>query len=457
MKKDLIATLQAISNGQTTPENELRQCLAVAQGPSCKHVFLGLSSLDSLLGELRAGQNGLLRGLPVSVKDLFDVKEQTTTAGSLVLTNEPPALQDSAAITRLRKAGASVLGRTNMVEFAFSGVGINPHHGTPQAWDALSDQPAQWAGKCLIPGGSSSGAAVSVATGACFIGLGSDTGGSIRIPAAFNGLIGFKSTARRVPVRGALPLSTTLDTVCAITRSVRDAVFAHEVLAARSVPRDRRPLKDLRLLVCKTLMLDDMDSGTQKALERSLSRLSKAGAQLVEKDLPELHELPSLMATGGFSGPESFAWHRARLERERHRYDPRVALRIERGGQMRAHEYIDLMAQRTRWVRRLEDRLVGFDAVLSPTTPIAGIPFEQVAPGEERDAEFFRINGLLLRNTSAVNTLDGCAITIPCHLPGETPMGLMAWHAAMHDDVLLHLAQLLETELQPVARHGVAH
>jgi Asp-tRNA(Asn)/Glu-tRNA(Gln) amidotransferase A subunit family amidase len=214
------------------------------------------------------------------------------------------------------------------------------------------------------------------------------------------------------------------------------------------VARSRRSLQDHKLLICKNMMLEGMDRNTEQAFERSLRRLRQAGAQLVEKDLPELGELPSLMATGGFSGPESFTWHRTWLEHGRDRYDPRVALRIERGGQMKAHEYIDLMVQRAQWVQRMERALLGFDAVLSPTTPVAGIPVEQVAPGEERDAEFFRINALLLRNTSVVNTLDGCAITLPCHRAGEPPMGLMAWHAAMHDDDLLHLAKLLEPLLQ---------
>ena len=457
MKNDLIATLQAISAGHTTAGEVMQRCQEIVRSSSCQKVFLSISSAENLDAEQMQGSDALLRGLPVSIKDLFDVKGQTTTAGSVVLADEPPAKHDSAAVTALRKAGASVMGRTNMVEFAFSGVGVNPHHGTPMAWDARTDQPAVSSGKPLIPGGSSSGAAVSVATGACFIGLGSDTGGSIRIPAAFNGLVGFKNTARRVPIHGALPLSTTLDTVCAITRSARDAVLAHAILSGRRVPRSRKHLQEHKLLVCKTLMLEEMDGRTQQAFERSLSRLSEAGAQIVEKDIPEMLELPGLMATGGFSAPESYAWHRTWLERGRARYDPRVALRIERGGQMKAHEYIDLLAHRAQWIRRLEKSIMGFDAVLSPTTPIAGIPIEQVAPGNERDAEFFRINGLLLRNTSVVNTLDGCAITLPCHHPGEAPMGLMAWHAAMHDDDLLHLAQLMEPLLSITPERSGAH
>ena len=198
-----------------------------------------------------------LAGLAASVKDLFDIAGQTTAAGSTVLADAPPAAHDSVAVARLRKAGASIIGRTNMVEFAFSGVGVNPHFGTPAAWDARF---GALPGAPRVPGGSSSGAGVSVATGAAFIGLGSDTGGSIRIPAALNGVVGFKSTARLVPTTGALPLSTTLDTACAITRTVRDAIVVHEVLAARRVTRSQAPLSQYRLAVPSTVFLDGLDA-----------------------------------------------------------------------------------------------------------------------------------------------------------------------------------------------------
>jgi Asp-tRNA(Asn)/Glu-tRNA(Gln) amidotransferase A subunit family amidase len=389
-----------------------------------------------------------LAGLAVSIKDLFDVQGQITQAGSIVLKNQPQAVADCLAVARLRAAGAGLIGRTNMVEFAFSGVGTNPHHGTPAAWDGLYDQAVGALGQPHAPGGSSSGAAVSVATGAAFIGLGSDTGGSIRVPAALNGIVGFKNTARLVPTQGALPLSTTLDTVCAMTRTVRDAILAHEVLSARKVPRGQRPLSGYRLAVVKSLMQDDMDTTVTRAFERSLKTLRAAGARIDEIALTEMNELAPMMSTGGFSPAEGFAWHRALIEREGERYDPRVLQRLMRGSGMKAHEYMDLVQARRNWIRRVESALVGYDAVLSPTTPITGPKIKDVAPGAERDTEFFRVNGLLLRNTSAVNTLDGCGISLPCHAPGELPVGLMAWHAAMHDDTILQLALLLEPLLQ---------
>lgn len=444
MKADLMATRQAILEGQLPAQAAAQACLDAAQSEACRHVFRQLTPENLLT----APPKGVLGGLSVSVKDLFDVQGQVTAAGSRVLQNQAPARQDAPAIARLRAAGAGFIGRTNMVEFAFSGVGINPHHGTPAAWDALTDSAVGGRGGAYVPGGSSSGAAVSVATGAAFIGLGSDTGGSIRIPAALNGLVGFKNTARRVPTQGALPLSTTLDTVCAMTRSVRDTVLAHEILSARQVPVAHKPLSAYRLGVAQHLMQDGMDPAVTQAFERSLKQLRAAGAQIVDLALTELLDIAPMMATGGFSPPESYAWHRDLLRQHAGQYDPRVAHRIERGSQMAAHEYIDLLSARARWMDKMARALQGYDAILSPTTPITAPRLADVAPGAERDAEFFRLNALLLRNPSAINTLDGCAISLPCHAPGEMPVGLMAWHGAMHDDTLLQLALLLEPILQ---------
>lgn len=448
MQPDLIATRQALLQGLKTPEQVAQECLDTARSAACESVFLQLTP-DSLLATARTPgiSSAPLAGLPVSVKDLFDVKGQVTAAGSRVLAQAPAAAADCPAVARLRQAGAGLMGRTNMVEFAFSGVGNNPHHGTPRAWDALSQQQAGTDPDGHVPGGSSSGAAVSVATGAAFIGLGSDTGGSIRIPAALNGIVGFKNTARRVPTQGALPLSTTLDTVCAMTRSVRDTVLAHEILSCRKVPASSRPLSDYRLATARSLMQEDMDSHVARAFERALHTLRTAGAQIDELPLTELNELSAMMATGGFSPAESHAWHKDLLDRSASEYDPRVAARILRGANMRAHEYIELVQARAHWIGRMQTALGPYDAVLSPTTPITAPVRSTVAPGEERDSEFFRVNGLLLRNTSAVNTLDGCAISLPCHVPGELPVGLMAWHGPMHDDTLLQLALRIEAAL----------
>jgi amidase/aspartyl-tRNA(Asn)/glutamyl-tRNA(Gln) amidotransferase subunit A len=448
MRQDLIATLQAIALKHTSPQAEWEKSHEIASSLACNKVFLDLAPAagPSVLQE-KSLVNSALQGLAFSVKDLFDIAGQPTLAGSTVLKGTPAAHTDCPAVARLKGAGGTNLGRTNMVEFAFSGVGNNPHYGTPAAWDAKTNKPVLSNGQGHVPGGSSSGAAVSVATGAAFIGMGSDTGGSIRIPAALNGLVGFKNTARLVPTDGALPLSTTMDTVCAITRSVRDAVLAHEVLAARHVARSSRSLSSYKLAVPTRRMLDDMETGVQKAWERCLSRLSQAGANIVEIDMPEISELPGLLATGGFSAAESFTWHRHLLEKDTSAYDPRVAARIVLGADMKAFEYLDLQVGRVKWVARMQAALNQCDAALSPTVPIYGPTLQSVAPGAERDGAFFTANGLLLRNTSVVNMLDGCALSLPMHEDGELPSSLMVWQGPMKDDAVLNISLVVEAAL----------
>jgi len=441
MRSDLIATRTSLQSRPDGARHELEISIDIAQSNACDKAFLK-TSFDDARAAASDPANAArpLAGLAVSIKDLFDVAGQVTTAGSIVLADAPPAAQDSPAVARLRAAGASVIGRTNMTEFAFSGIGTNPHFGTPV-------NPADPAVP-RIPGGSSSGAAVSVATGAAYIGLGSDTGGSIRIPAALCGIVGFKNTARLTPSVGALPLSTTLDTVCAMTRTVRDAILAHEILAARQVGRSELPLAAYRLAVPRSTMLDGLDATVGRAFERALAGLRAAGARIEEIALAEIRELAGIQATGGFSAAESYAWHKGLLERRAGDYDPRVRARIERGAAMKAHEYIELVRARSEWIVRMEAALRGFDAVLSPTVPMVAPPIAQVAPAggvdaahdPARDEEFFRVNAVLLRNPSVVNMLDGCAISIPCHAPGELPAGLMIWQGAMHDDAVLNIA-----------------
>ena len=435
---DIHSTRQAIQAGKSRPSDILERARAVAQSDACRHVFMPdqLETTASTVSPPNPDLNLPLAGITVSTKDLFDIAGQATAAGSTVLAHAPPARADSAAVARLRAAGAVFTGRTNMVEFAFSGVGINPHYGTPvNPADARVER---------IPGGSSSGAAVSVATGAALVGLGSDTGGSIRIPAALCGIVGFKSTARLVPTTGALPLSTSLDTVCALTRSVRDAITVHEVLAGRSVVLAGKPLSSCRFAVARTLMQDGLDTTCATAFERALKTLQLAGAQIEDIALPEINELTSINATGGLSAAESYAWHRKLIAEHVAEYDPRVALRILRGASMSAADYIDLVAARHDWIIRMQAQLAGFDAVLSPTVPIVAAPIASVLTD---DTEFFRVNGLLLRNTAVVNMLDGCGISLPCHRGGELPVGLMLWHAALHDDAVLDAALQVEAAL----------
>lgn len=444
MTNDLTAARAALLQGRTTAAEALAASLQSADSTANAKTYLKRFDAQALVAaahvdRLHAAGAPLpvLAGLSVSVKALFDVQGHATTAASRVLAEAPAALADCPAVARLRVAGAALTGHTNMTEFAFSGVGINPHHGTPSnaATSALDPEPR-------IPGGSTSGGAVSVASGAAWAALGSDTGGSIRIPAALQGLVGFKNTARLTPTEGAIPLSTTLDTACAITRSVRDAVLLHEVLSARRVSLAGRPIGALRLAVV-TPQLDGTDSTVARAFERTLVTLRQAGAQIDPLPLPELRELANINATGGFSAAESWAWHRHLLTQHQADYDPRVALRIRRGETMSAADYIDLTRARADWIARMTLTMRRYDALLSPTVPI-------VAPtiaGLASDDAFFTTNALLLRNPSAVNMLDGCALSLPCHTPDELPVGLMVWSHTLQDDTVLDVSLAIEATL----------
>jgi amidase/aspartyl-tRNA(Asn)/glutamyl-tRNA(Gln) amidotransferase subunit A len=444
LPEDLTAARAAVVEGRLSARALLD--LALTQADVSRHVFLrrfdaAATAAASAADARRDARAPLppLAGLPVSIKDLFDVAGAPTTAGSRALAGAAPARADASAVARLRAAGAALIGHTNLTEFAFSGVGINPHHGTPvnpvtMAVDGIE----------RIPGGSTSGGAVSVAIGAAYAALGSDTGGSIRIPAALQGLVGFKCTQRLVPLAGCIPLARSLDTACAITRSVRDAVLMHELLAARTVRVVQRGARSLRLAVPRTLMLDQLDDTVARVFGAALSALSAAGARVDEIDLPPLAELAALNAKAGFAAPESWAAHRRLLEHHGDLFDPRVAVRIRRGESISVADYLDLIDARRGWIASMRSLLAGFDAMLSPTVPMIA---PELAPLLTSDDAFFAANQRLLRNPSAVNFLDGCAISIPCHEPGTMPVGLMLWGPALADDAVLGAALAAERAL----------
>jgi aspartyl-tRNA(Asn)/glutamyl-tRNA(Gln) amidotransferase subunit A len=442
---DLHSIAKEIRAGRTSSGQQMQRSLDIAQSAACAHTFRSLNPLA--LSQAQTSDSALpLAGLAISVKDLFDVAGEVSASGSTVMASNPAATQDAPAVARLKAAGGVVLGRTHMVEFAFSGMGVNPHFGTPVnplAWAADPATPR-------IPGGSSSGAAVSVASGAAFVGLGSDTGGSIRIPAALCGLVGFKPTVRTVPASGAVPLSHTLDSIGALTRSVRDATLVHEILSGQKISASTKALKDCHFAVAQTGMLDALDTTVAANFERSLRVLRDAGAKITEIALRDIADLGSIQSRGGFSAPEIQAWQipAGLWPQRKAEFDPRVAQRIAFADSMSAADYVRLQLARQQWIAQVGAALMGFDAVLSPTVPIVASPIADVAPGEARDAEFFRVNALMLRNTSVINLLDGCAISLPNHAAGSLPTGLMLWHSAMHDDSILRIAAQVESTLQ---------
>ncbi|HXS20671.1 MAG TPA: amidase [Steroidobacteraceae bacterium] len=377
-------------------------------------------------------------GIPLSIKDLFDMAGDVTTAGSIVLLGQPPASADCAAVARLRAAGLIPIGRTNMTEFAYSGLGLNPHYGTPLSPFERSRRRA--------PGGSSSGAAVSIVEEMSYGALGTDTGGSCRIPAAFCGVVGFKPTARRVPVTGAFPLSRTLDSVGPLAASVAccaalDAILADEPRAALEV----MGLRGRRFVVPTHYALDSLESHVASSFERAIRQLRTAGADLDEIPLAELDELPGINRKGSFSGPEAFALHRERLETHGAQYDPRVLVRLQRGREQSAADYLDLIRARADLQRRIDKPLAEYDAVLMPTTPIIAPLLQDL----ESDDAYLRTNQLALRNTSVVNFLDRCAISVPCHEAGTAPVGMMLMGAHGGDRRLLGVAAAVEALVSP--------
>jgi aspartyl-tRNA(Asn)/glutamyl-tRNA(Gln) amidotransferase subunit A len=379
-------------------------------------------------------------GIPISIKDLFDIACYVTTAGTIVLRDAAPAAADARAVARLRAAGFIPIGRTNMTEFAFSGIGINPHYGTPVSpYDRKAGR---------IPGGSSSGGAVSVADGMAMGALGTDTGGSCRIPAAFCAIVGFKPTAARVPTQGAFALSSTLDSVGPLAATVECCAILDAVLAGEPLPDLAPfPLDGLRLAVPQTVVLDDTEAPVAQAFDSALAALRKAGARITDIPLREFAELRAINAKGGFAAAQSYAIHRSLIAKSEKLYDPKVLVRILRGREQDAADYIDLIKARADFMRRVSAITAPYDALVMPTVPVIA---PRVSELKEDDA-YRRTNVLVLRNPSIANFLDGCSISIPCHRAGDAPVGLMLFGQHNADRRLLSIAAAIEQVVSPTS------
>lgn len=381
----------------------------------------------------RGFASGPLAGIPISVKDLFDVAGEPTPAGSVVLRDAPPAQADAPTVARLRAAGAIVIGRTHMSEFAFTGLGLNPHGSVC----TNAHDPER------VPGGSSSGAAVGVARGQAAMGLGTDTGGSVRIPAAFNGLVGFKPTQARVTRDGAFPLSPSLDSIGPIANTVACCELVDRVLADH--PRAVHPaldLKRLRFAVPQDFVLNDLDAHVADAFDRTLARLSDGGAKIERIRMTALNELPALFAKGTIANAEAYAVHAsANFFGGKDRYDPNVLTRIEIGGRMTAADVAALTSARAKLIEEAARLTAPFDALVMPTTPHVAPRIADVAD----PAAFSRANALALRNPSTFNFLDRCAISLP--MPGTKPAGLMLVGEHLGDAKLLAVAAAVEAAL----------
>jgi aspartyl-tRNA(Asn)/glutamyl-tRNA(Gln) amidotransferase subunit A len=445
---DLAADLET---GRATARGLVEECLARIADPVGEgsraflrvHADQARAAADAMDVLRRAGRApSPYAGVPVSLKDLFDIAGEPTPAGSRVLANAAPATTHAVAVRRLLAAGFVPVGRTNMTEFAYSGLGMNPHYGTPLSpWDRVTGR---------VPGGSSSGAAVSVADGMAAVAIGTDTGGSCRIPAAFCGITGFKPTARRVPRAGVLPLSTSLDSVGPLGLSVACCAIADAVLAGEAdLPArvlDPAPVAGLRLAAPENVVLEGLDAETGAAYEAALRRLAAQGARIERRRFPAFDRILAANARGGLVTAEAFTWHRALLEAEGEAYDPRVRVRLQQGERMSAADYIALRAARAEIRREMDAASAAYDALVMPTVPIVPPALAALAA----DDAYARANALVLRNPALINFLDRCAISLPCHAAGAPPAGLMLVGETMGDRRLLAVAATVEQALRRV-------
>jgi aspartyl-tRNA(Asn)/glutamyl-tRNA(Gln) amidotransferase subunit A len=420
---------------QASCRDRLEQALARIADPkgegvrACLTVYADAARAAADAADARAARGAALGpfdGTIVSIKDLFDVAGEPTRAGSKVLAEEAaPAKADATVVQRLRAAGAVIVAKTNMTEFAFSGIGANPHFGTP-------GNPRD---RSRVPGGSSAGAPISVADGMCDMAIGTDTGGSVRIPASLCGLVGFKPSRQRVPTDGAFPLSTTLDSVGPIGKSVADCAAADAVMAGETIlPLEPIVLAGLRLGVAEGLPLDRLDDTVAAAFALAVKRLDDAGARVTHETLALFDDMGEINAKGGISPYEACGIHRDRMNRRAADIDPNVRARIERGCATSAADYADMVRQRERLVQAMDARLATLDALLMPTTSIVAPTIAEVA-----DSKIFAArNAAVLRNTAIINFFDLCAISLP--LQAKLPVGLMLIARNGHDHRLLRIA-----------------
>ncbi len=443
----LLDTASALADGATTARALLEICLeriADLDGEGAR-VFVHVAAdaarrrADMIDAAREAGRDlPPLAGLPISVKDLFDIEGEPTRAASRALADAKPAGAHAPAIARLLDAGMVVVGRTNMTEFAFSGLGLNPHHGTPRnPWDRATGR---------IPGGSSSGAAVSVSDGMALAAIGTDTGGSCRIPAALCGVVGYKPTQARVPRDGAIPLSRTLDSVGPLGRSVGDCAAIDAVLAGEAfAPISDIGVRGLMLPVLAGWWLEGLDTAVAAAFARAIARLRDAGADISERRIAPIDAAPAANINGGFAPAEANAWHRQLLAERGHLIDPMVRARIERGATTTPEDINRMTADRARLIAEADRATRDFDALLLPTCPVVAPAIALFGDA----ANWVPVNASLLRNPSMANFLDRCAISLPIHRVGDAPVGLMLVGARGGDARLFRVAAAVERLLRP--------
>lgn len=445
-------SLAVVHPHEAQPESArlaVQRALDRADRPDASHVFAvrfddQAQAAAEEIDRLRAGGVGPLQAAtPITIKHNIDIIGNVTSAGSPALAKVTRASADAEVVRRLRIAGYIILGHSNMTELAFSGLGLNPHFGTPR-------NPAFDIG-AHIPGGSSAGAAVSVALDIVPVAIGTDTGGSVRIPAAMCGVVGFKPTASAISQVGVVPLSPTLDAVGIIGRDTAQCATVFDVVrnhpGQSGVPL--RDLRGLRLGALQGYVLCDMDAVVARTYDEALAHLSKMGADIVDCSFPKLDELPHINRNGSFAAVESFSRYGALIASLGDLMDPAVVRRIAAGEAISPSAYAELLSERQRLIA-LGTRLAKeYDALLMPTIPIVAPTFDDVADADD----YHRINLLVLRNPTVVNMMDGCAISLPCQTPGTPPVGLTLVQARGRDNNLLRVAAAIERVLSEYRRY----
>ena len=426
---------------KASARERLEQALARIADPAgegrraCLTVYADAARVaaDAADARTKAGKPlGPLDGAIVSIKDLYDVAGEVTRAGSRVLADEGlVATADAPVVQRLRAAGAAIVAKTNMSEFAFSGVGANPHFGTPgNPFD-----------RARAPGGSTSGGAVAVADGMCEIAIGTDTGGSTRIPAALCGIVGWKPSKQRVPTDGAFPLSFTLDSIGPMAKSVVECAWTDAVMAGEPAPAlEPAALSGLHLGIWQGMPFEGVDETVSAAWSAAMARLSRAGVRFSDETISLVDDMVQVNAKGGFAPTEAYSIHRERLKHRGAGIDPFIRVRIERGGAVAAYDYIEMAQTRRRLVQAMDVRMVQLDALVLPTTPIIAPKLAEVAASDE----FGRKNALLLRNTNPVNFFDLCAISLPLPRQNGLSTGLMLVGRNGQDRRLFNIAAAVE-------------
>lgn len=442
--KTIVELSSLIQSAKLDPRDLVEETFSAIENHDDQSIFTVLTK-DRARSEAQASYDriksgnafGPLDGITTAHKDLFDLEGLATTSGAKVMRSSEVKTKDASVVANLKAAGIVTLGRTNMSEFAFSGLGINPHYGTPKN---PNDQST-----ARLPGGSSSGAGVAVASGLIPVALGTDTGGSVRIPSAFNGIVGYKATRGRYDMDGVFPLAESLDSLGPLCRTVADAIVVDAAMRGKAESDIRvTSLAGKRFVIPETVMFDDIETEVADAFEAAVQRLANAGARIRRASFPSFKVIFELIAShGALVTAEALALHQQRLASDgADQMDPRVVQRIRLGEKMSLPNYLFVQKTRQTMIKEMETLVGDEELLISPTLPHVA---PEIAPLLADDAAFFATNGKTLRNTQIGNFLDWCGVSIPCGTGAHgMPVGFSIAGLPHSDEQMLSVALAAE-------------